>query len=209
MGQGPGTTDRDQGPGTMGPGPGTTDPGPRTKPGPGPGTRDQAGSTFQPSRPVRHRTSEPPTGSNHRSAMRLETTGLKATRLALRRSATLCETQKSKKMVPKWSWTTFWWIFPSGQEMVEKWSENGPRETAYITQWSKNGRKMVPGRPQTIFGVLFDHFPTIFLQIEGAAFGRPLWVLYLKENGQEMIDKNSQWSEAVLGPFFDHFLTIA
>ena len=67
----------------------------------------------------------------------------------------------------------FWWIFPSGQEMVEKWSENGPRETAYITQWSKNGRKIVPGRPQTILGVLFDHFLTIFLQIEGAAFGRP------------------------------------
>ena len=104
----------------------------------------------------------------------------RGSRFTLPRSATLCETQKSKKMVPKWSWTTFWWIFPSGQEMVEKWSENGPRETAYITQWSKNGRKMVPGRPQTIFGVLFDHFLTIFLQIENpkgaAAEGRrPLW----------------------------------
>ena len=77
-------------------------------------------------------------------------------------------------MVPKWSWTTSWWIFPDGPEKVEKWSESGPRGTAYITQWSKNVRKMVPGRPQTIFETFFDHFRTIFLQIEGAASGRRL-----------------------------------
>ena len=96
-------------------------------------------------------------------------------------------------MVPKWSWTTFRWIFPDGPEMVEKCSENGPRGTAYITQWSKNARKMVPGRPQTIFGAFFDHFRTIFLQIENpkgaAAEGRPL---YLKANGPEMVENASK-----------------
>ena len=125
----------------------------------------------------------------------------------------------------KWSWTTFWWIFPSGQEMVEKWSENGPRETAYITQWSKNGRKMVPGRPQTIFGILFDHFLTIFLQIEGAAFGRPpkgggglrppppLGV-YLVQSTKKILPKYSweyflsifQGVGIPLGVFFEYFL---
>ena len=112
-------------------------------------------------------------------------------------------------MVPEWSWTTFGGFFPDGPEMVEKWSENGPRGTAYITQWSKNARKMVPGRPQTIFGASFDHFRTIVLQIENpkgaAAEGRPL---YLEENDPEMVEKcsknglRSPWDN--FGPFVHH-----
>ena len=134
-------------------------------------------------------------------------------------------------MVPKWSWTPFRWIFPDGQQMVERCSENGPRGTAYITQWLQNARKMVPGRPQTIIGTLFHHFRTIFLQIENpkgaAAEGRPL---YLKENCPEMVEKCSQnclmspWHHfpntflplrnvggspvTIFGPFFNHFWPI-
>ena len=77
----------------------------------------------------------------------------------------------------------------------------------------------IQNTPKNTPEILPGHFNTILKPFsfkienpkEAAAFGRrPLWILYLKEDGWEMVETCFQkWCQVSLGSFFDYFWTIA